>query len=268
MVHWKAIKHLKNLGLQVLNFPELHKFKLFKRANMNDFYINNFVRKIHPPDRSGIILDVGSGSQKYRRHLEKYFQYESCDIPDLFMAHFRDCQTYICSVENLIMPDNSYDVSFCMMVLEHVSDPKKAISELARVTKRDGLIYLSTNFLYPRHGKPQDYFRFTEEGLRVLASQANLKIQSIVPMGGYFSMQSQFLFEAPQYLRNKIILGNSYPSRDMNFNISRLPLIIACALPIVLLNLVFQVIAIAVQSLDLLDKTKRFTMGYIITLKK
>jgi SAM-dependent methyltransferase len=166
------------------------------------------------------------------------------------------------------MPDNSYDVSFCMMVLEHVSDPKKAVSELARVTKQGGVIYLSTNFMYPRHGKPQDYFRFTEEGLRALASSANLKIESILPMGGYFSMHSQFLYEAPQYLRNKIILGDLYPNRDLKFNISRLPLVIVCALPVVLLNLVFQVMAIAVQSLDILDKTKIFTMGYIVTLRK
>ena len=235
---------------------------------MNDFYINNFVRKIDSPDRSKVILDVGSGTQKYRKHLEKYFQYESCDIPEIFMSDFRNLQTHICSVENLTMPNNSYDVSFCMMVLEHVSDPKKAVSELARVTKQDGVIYLSTNFMYPRHGKPQDYFRFTEEGLRVLASSANLKIESIFPIGGYFSMHSQFLYEAPQYLRNKIILGELYPNRDLEFNNFRLPLVIACALPIVLLNLVFQVMAIAVQSLDILDKTKIFTMGYIVTLRK
>ena len=57
----------------------------------------------------------------------------------------------------------------CDAVLEHVTDPVLAIREITRVTAPGGLIHLVTPFCHPFHAYPNDYRRFTIEGLRELA---------------------------------------------------------------------------------------------------
>lgn len=45
-------------------------------------------------------------------------------------------------VQNIDYPDEFFDVSGCFKVLAHVLDVQKAVNELARVTKKDGLLFL------------------------------------------------------------------------------------------------------------------------------
>ncbi len=58
--------------------------------------------------------------------------------------------------EELPYPDNHFEFVVCSTVLEHVDDPKKTLSEMIRVLKEDGVLYLNTpNYLVPyeRHYK-------------------------------------------------------------------------------------------------------------------
>lgn len=53
----------------------------------------------------------------------------------------------------LPFPDSIADVAFCSNVLEHIENPQAFISELVRVTKPNGLIYISfTNWYSPWGG--------------------------------------------------------------------------------------------------------------------
>lgn len=45
-------------------------------------------------------------------------------------------------VQNIKYPNCSFDVSGCFKVLAHVPDVQKAIDELARVTKSEGILFL------------------------------------------------------------------------------------------------------------------------------
>jgi predicted SAM-dependent methyltransferase len=45
-------------------------------------------------------------------------------------------------ITNIQYPDNSFDIIICSHVLEHVSEDRKAISELRRVLKSDGWLTL------------------------------------------------------------------------------------------------------------------------------
>ena len=52
--------------------------------------------------------------------------------------------------ENLPFVDNSFDIVICNSVIEHVADVSVVISEMMRVLKSGGFIYLSTpNYLFP-----------------------------------------------------------------------------------------------------------------------
>ncbi|OGI78917.1 hypothetical protein A3F19_01730 [Candidatus Nomurabacteria bacterium RIFCSPHIGHO2_12_FULL_37_29] len=74
----------------------------------------------------------------------------------------------VASVYELPFNDNSFDVVLCMVVMEHLEDPKKAISEMKRVLKSGGTILVSTPFLFPIHDSPGDYWRFTKYGLKLM----------------------------------------------------------------------------------------------------
>jgi len=55
--------------------------------------------------------------------------------------------------ENIPFPDNSFDFVHCFTVLEHVTNIKKSIQEMIRITKPDGHIYINTpNYNYPYEG--------------------------------------------------------------------------------------------------------------------
>jgi SAM-dependent methyltransferase len=60
----------------------------------------------------------------------------------------------------------------CSEVLEHVARPWLALPELRRVMAPHGLLIVTTLTAFPIHGFPDDYYRFTEAGLRVLLADA------------------------------------------------------------------------------------------------
>src|SRR4051812_6985809 len=60
-----------------------------------------------------------------------------------------------------------FDLVICEQVLEHVIDPPTAVRTLKRLCKPTGYVYVATPFLVRVHREPEDYWRFTPEGLRV-----------------------------------------------------------------------------------------------------
>jgi SAM-dependent methyltransferase len=59
-----------------------------------------------------------------------------------------------------------FDLVYCFDTLEHASNPFRFCEHLIYITKPDGYIYVATVFEWPYHPSPQDYFRFSPEGLR------------------------------------------------------------------------------------------------------
>lgn len=72
------------------------------------------------------------------------------------------------SVYELPFEDHSFETVLCMVVMEHLEYPDKAIAEMKRVLKPGGKIIISVPFLFPIHDSPGDYWRFTKYGLQVL----------------------------------------------------------------------------------------------------
>ncbi len=54
--------------------------------------------------------------------------------------------------------------------LEHVADPHRAMHEIYRCLRADGVVIYSSVMNFPIHGFPNDYWRFTPEAFRALAS--------------------------------------------------------------------------------------------------
>jgi len=90
----------------------------------------------------------------------------------------------------------------CLEVLEHCQNPFKAVSELKRVLKTQGLLLLTVPFLLQYHGKGStsqghdsypDYWRFTHEGLQSLFS--DFTTIDVLPLNGPIEFRlNQFSF--------------------------------------------------------------------------
>lgn len=83
---------------------------------------------------------------------------------DLFDS--RDFIDYNYDVQDLKFGDETFDAVVCWSILEHVPYPQKAISELTRVLKPGGQIWVQLPFLFPYHDRT-DYWRASPDGLRV-----------------------------------------------------------------------------------------------------
>lgn len=69
--------------------------------------------------------------------------------------------------DNLPFPNNSFDAVVCMEVLEHLVDPRKAVSEFNRVLKDNGKVYVTVPY-ENRVGSPFHIQKFTLENIRIL----------------------------------------------------------------------------------------------------
>lgn len=72
----------------------------------------------------------------------------------------------VCSLSERFEPE-SCNIVTCIEMLEHVSDWKTAVKNMKQVLKPGGLLFLTTRMPdYPKHGYPEDYWRFTGSVLR------------------------------------------------------------------------------------------------------
>ncbi|MCX7804240.1 MAG: class I SAM-dependent methyltransferase [Planctomycetota bacterium] len=76
----------------------------------------------------------------------------------------------VADVHMLPFRDAVFDFAVAQAILEHVTDPWKAVGEIRRVLKPGGLLYSEVPLLQPVHGAPADFWRFTPYGHRLLWS--------------------------------------------------------------------------------------------------
>jgi len=129
---------------------------------------------------SGRVLDVGCGAMPYRSQILAVA--DSYDGLDIEKRH-EDVRYLASATDMSVVPDDSYDTVLCSEVLEHVSDPDRALSEIARVLRGNGHAIISVPFLARLHEEPEDYQRLTEHGLRVLCDRAGLKVDELQVTG-------------------------------------------------------------------------------------
>lgn len=67
-------------------------------------------------------------------------------------------------------PGQEFDAVFSFSVLEHLAMPWLAATEINKVLRHGGYTYHHTHFAWPLHEKPWDFWRFSDQGLKVLFS--------------------------------------------------------------------------------------------------
>lgn len=73
----------------------------------------------------------------------------------------------VASADDLPFLDDSVDGLVSISVLEHLRDPDRALAEMLRVLKPGGVLLLFVPFMVGFHASPDDFNRYTSEGLRL-----------------------------------------------------------------------------------------------------
>jgi len=137
--------------------------------------------------KGSMVLDAGSGDAPYKS-LFKHVYYQNTDF--LKINKMYEMPTFICDLTNIPVKSNYYDINVFTQVIEHLSDPKQTLSELFRVLKPGGKMFLSGPFFFEEHEQPYDFYRFTQYGLRYLLNTAGFIIERIDWLEGYFGTVS------------------------------------------------------------------------------
>lgn len=132
---------------------------------------------------TGIVLDVGAADRWLVPYLSAAADYIALDYPATGQDLYRARPDVFGDGARLPFIDNAIDAVACLEVIEHVPDPAIVITEIARVLRPGGRIWLSIPFLYPVHDAPFDFQRYTAHGLRRDLERAGLQVVSIRQTG-------------------------------------------------------------------------------------
>jgi SAM-dependent methyltransferase len=135
----------------------------------------------------GRLLEVGCGAAPYRPFLApRVERYVASD-----RALYPGDVDVVTDGGQLGFRDESFDSVLCTQVLEHVPDALRVLSEVRRVLRPGGLALITVPLNSGLHMIPDDYFRFTEYGLRVLCERAGLEAEVIAERGGRIAAAAQ-----------------------------------------------------------------------------
>src|SRR5918996_643003 len=159
-----------------------------------------------------ILLDYGAGSSPYRS-LFPHGQYQRADIPSkpsgCQLDETRGRHEAYPEPDCIILPDgrvqhesNRFDLVLSTQVLEHVRDPETYLSECFRLLKPAGKLFLTTHGSWQDHGDPDDFWRWTADGLRYDLEKVGFDVLTVkklttVPRAVLWFLQRHFLTDGP-----------------------------------------------------------------------
>jgi SAM-dependent methyltransferase len=134
---------------------------------------SNIWLREHCRDVSGAILSIGSGNDGdheggfYRDYFPAASSYTTSEV---FPSEHCDLLIDVRSMPEIA--DGSYSGIYCSGVLEHVDEFRRGFDELTRILVPGGILLLGLPFRQAIHMAPQDFWRFTEYGIRYLLASS------------------------------------------------------------------------------------------------
>ena len=91
----------------------------------------------------------------------------------------------VCDGETYPFENETFDKIMLRCILEHVKKPLNILKECNRILKPNGKIVIEVPFVNPIHAAPDDYLRFTPNGLIELVKSINLDVEDIFYVQDY-----------------------------------------------------------------------------------
>lgn len=209
---------------------------------INEFYSRSLHRqllekniKLYSSYVKGRVLDVGSRNRRY----DPIFK-DAGSIIAIDIKPQKNKNIIPADAINLPFGENCFDVVVSFEVLEYMGDVERALEEMARVMKKDGLLIFSVPFLDPVHGDV-DNVRYTVKSWEQLLTR-HFEVKKVIILGGRYSLMWDLFFEKAR---------NCYRTTGK--------------------FLLFPALAFSKKIVSFLDKKEkgwRFPMGYFFICKK
>ena len=136
----------------------------------------------------GRLVDLGCGSASFKRLFDGYVSsHIGLDYPTTqqSMGYGEASIDIAGDVRAIPIRANCVDSVLLLDVIEHVFEVEEVLQGISRILSPGGTLLLTTPFIYPVHGKPYDFHRFSFYALENHLAKYNLKIVEPVVMGGY-----------------------------------------------------------------------------------
>lgn len=144
----------------------------------------------------GLRLDATRGDRADPKSVKRFGQYLTDPNVKFHVTDYTDKYhpDSTQDIHALTFENGSIDGLFCLAVLEHVYDPKKAAEEVTRVLKPGGIGLLYVPFIYRYHATVtedyKDYFRYSKDGIAYLFRDC--QSVELCPVRGLFESLLRF----------------------------------------------------------------------------
>ncbi|CAE8629656.1 unnamed protein product [Polarella glacialis] len=111
-----------------------------------------------------------------------------------------------------VVPESSAGMVVCVQIFEHLRKPHVAMQQLFRLVDVGGYVVWSAPLFSEVHGAPQDYWRFTPSGAKVLAEDAGFEVLDLYSPGGLREVAGYLLGLTAPYWKKEAFLEDSASS--------------------------------------------------------
>ncbi len=173
-------------------FPEL--WREVRRGKSIGRVLTNRVLQEWAAEVRGLVLDLGCGSApSYWRLMEIH---QNPRVTHLVGVDYDiSCRPTLLADLNAPLPfkDQAADVVIVGGVIMLLPNPQEFLNEIHRVLNVGGNVLLYASLVWNHDPNPHDYFRFTEDALRLLLERAGFVDIKIVPVGGRWTAAAYLL---------------------------------------------------------------------------
>ena len=213
--------------------------------------------------KNSLILDGGAGKKPYQDLFKEHI-YHSCDMPGGFYSNTHDFE---CFLNNIPVPDQSYDAVVLTQVLEHTQNPNEVLLEMNRILKPGGRLLISVPLNSPLHGEPWHFFHFTHYGIYTLSAQTGFNVLDCEKLGGSFWCLGKRI---PDAFKKLLKQYDPFRAKKRGLSIAYCMAMTIALLPVYVFGygISAYIIRPLFYYLDYLDYKKDFTLGYCAVLQK
>ena len=152
-----------------VNVEKIWSNEMFPKLSVNDLHWRflkkqtcEMLKEINKESSpNSVILDIGAGDARYgKMPYREDIKYIPTDLVFTNSINANGIK-FISMAEDIPIVKETIDIVFNFAVLEHLKDPAKCLSEMARILKTGGTGYMIVPLVRPEHMQPHDYHRFT-----------------------------------------------------------------------------------------------------------
>lgn len=115
----------------------------------------------------------------------------------------------VADIHHVPLPDASFDLVICTGTLNLCRSPEQVLAEIHRLLVPGGLLHLEVGMFQPYNPEPEDYWRWTRAGLRLLHQRAGFEeVRSGAHIGPMSALASSAI-----YVTSSLFAGPSLPMK-------------------------------------------------------